>query len=482
MQKSRRFIFVSIFFLVFILAGSAIVLYALGYRLNQEDPVPVAPTGGLSVRVSQEVRVFLDGTSFGVSPLYRSGVDTGTHTVKFQKRGFQDWRKELQFDEYVVTEIEDTLLFPNTLSTSTLFDQDPKDIENVYASPRQTSFLFTQRSSEDEEDKRTLIMYNPREERKLSLTSKGIPAAPITNVTWGQTSNQFLVTINPPDQDKQTFLVTDVSQETPTIKNITSLFPYKRSEAPLSYLTLTNNIVTLQQGGHMFEINVLQDSTSDPIVSDVQLLEATSSRIVYVDQAKNQLFAFSRGDPQDRTQLASNLPANLNEIFISPNDDVYLRANTTEIYTMQKKASNEKATLTKLDLPAKDLKFSGAGKKVIFATDKQIAVRYAREIDNYADREKGETSILYTAQDSTKLTDVQWLPVAEAHILFKENGAYSVVELDNRGKNGASTFSLLEADDIVPRVDGRKLKIFALKNATLEQGSFSIQRDGLFQL
>ncbi len=484
MNKSRRSLFTILFTLIFLIAAPAIVLYALGYRINQGSSVSVSPTGGVSVRVPQKVKVSLDGKYLEQTPVYRSGIQTGRHTVSLEKNGFQPWGKTLKFTPYVVTEIEDTLLFPNNITTTEFFSKDTETVTDVYSSPRYASFVFTTHSSSEEKSEspsRNLYLYQPQEKRQTLLTDQDLPSAPVENIIWGQTNEQFLVTFAATSQNgKQTFLVTNLSQNTPTIKNVTSFFPYDRATTPITYITLTNNIITLQQGGHMFEINLLNETTSSPIVSNVKILKATPSRIVYLNKEQEALITFPRGDKENSTILSTDLPNNINKLYISPQEKVYVRANSTEIYTMTENSS-ESPQLSKLDLPARTLKFSQNGAKSIFATENQIAVRYTKDIKNYADRKKGETSVLYQSEDTT-IDDIQWLPVSEAHILFRENNSYSVVELDDRGEEGASSFSLLEGEHLIPYVDGRTLTFFVLKNNTLKKGSFPIQREGLFQL
>ncbi|MEX0621387.1 MAG: PEGA domain-containing protein [Candidatus Woykebacteria bacterium] len=128
-----------IFLVIAILATTAIIFYASGYRPNLTDR-NIQATGVVSIRSKpSEASVFIDGKSKGTTNVDLSSLQPGKYTVEITKEGFTSWQKEVEVKKEAVNVIE-AVLFPVAPSLRALTFTG---VVNPLASPNGSKVAFS---------------------------------------------------------------------------------------------------------------------------------------------------------------------------------------------------------------------------------------------------------------------------------------------------------------------------------------------------
>jgi len=125
-----------------------IFLYTSGFRLQQgeEEVVNLATTGMISAKsIPEGASVFLDDELVTATNDTISGIEPGMHSLRIVKKGYEEWSKEIEVFEALVTDI-----------TAVLVSQSPtfEPLTNTGASNPSVSPSLSQLAyfSKDEED------------------------------------------------------------------------------------------------------------------------------------------------------------------------------------------------------------------------------------------------------------------------------------------------------------------------------------------
>lgn len=124
-----------------------IFLYTSGYRLNrdEEETVNLATTGMVSAKsIPEGASVFMDDELITATNDTIAGVEPGTHELKMVKKGYEEWTKEIEVFEALVTDITAVLV-----SQSPMFEPlTNTGASNPSASPSHNQLAYF---SKDEE-------------------------------------------------------------------------------------------------------------------------------------------------------------------------------------------------------------------------------------------------------------------------------------------------------------------------------------------
>jgi hypothetical protein len=104
---------------IVILGGitTALYLYTSGYRLNKNDEgtLDMARTGMIGVKsIPDGAGVYLDGKIVTATDDTVSSVKPGIHEIRVVKKGFLEWKKEIEVFEQLVTDITAVLVSQST--------------------------------------------------------------------------------------------------------------------------------------------------------------------------------------------------------------------------------------------------------------------------------------------------------------------------------------------------------------------------------
>lgn len=126
MKLATRQILFVLFFLVFIVAAPAIVLYTAGYRYNFRS-WQIVQTGVLSLTsFPRGATVVIDDIPQTTrTPAVFKNLIPGQHTIRIERTGYTAWEKTLEIESHTTTFADDITLFPHSLpSLSLALEQD----------------------------------------------------------------------------------------------------------------------------------------------------------------------------------------------------------------------------------------------------------------------------------------------------------------------------------------------------------------------
>lgn len=119
-RKARRLFFYSLVIL-FIVAGSSVILYSKGWRIDFETNT-LRQTGAIFVRTQpRDAKLLINDeeierkNGFLLSGTLIKNLIPGDYKLTIQAEGYRKWENVLPVTEEVVTEIKDTILIPESI-------------------------------------------------------------------------------------------------------------------------------------------------------------------------------------------------------------------------------------------------------------------------------------------------------------------------------------------------------------------------------
>lgn len=132
LSKKKRFSYLAICAVLFVVMTPILIFYAAGYRLT--DALKLTHTGGLYITTGQSAtRVYINGTLDKETKLFQKNVliqnlKPGTYKVVTSKDGLISWKKDLIVYPETVTEAH-TFMLP----TNPKLEKAPKSIASLFA-------------------------------------------------------------------------------------------------------------------------------------------------------------------------------------------------------------------------------------------------------------------------------------------------------------------------------------------------------------
>lgn len=178
MKRATRVILLGISCLLFILIAPAVVLYAIGYRLNPANGV-AHPVGVLLVATQPRgATIQVNGTDIGRTPRAVPNLAPGTADLSVTLDSFRPWQKRVTIEATKATDFQHIRLFPTTPATTLLTE----NVTDITLSPNER-FLAAIIG------KTTIRILDPQ---GLAIRQFSLPVVP-TNMTWSPDSSALLV-------------------------------------------------------------------------------------------------------------------------------------------------------------------------------------------------------------------------------------------------------------------------------------------------
>jgi len=177
-----------------------IFLYTSGFRIrkDEEETVNLATTGMVSAKsIPEGASVFLDDELITATNDTISGLEPGFHELRIVKKGYEEWSKEIEVFEALVTDITAVLV-----SQSPMFEPlTNTGASNPNASPSLSQLAYFSKDQENpgvwiipiNQGGLNLFRANPSvvlEDTKVNKYSDG------KSISWSPDENQLLVETN----------------------------------------------------------------------------------------------------------------------------------------------------------------------------------------------------------------------------------------------------------------------------------------------
>jgi len=201
MLMANRNWFQTLLTLVILLGITTLIfLYTSGFRIrkDEEETVNLATTGMVSAKsIPEGASVFLDDELITATNDTISGLEPGFHELRIVKKGYEEWSKEIEVFEALVTDITAVLV-----SQSPMFEPlTNTGASNPNASPSLSQLAYFSKDQENpgvwiipiNQGGLNLFRANPSvvlEDTKVNKYSDG------KSISWSPDENQLLVETN----------------------------------------------------------------------------------------------------------------------------------------------------------------------------------------------------------------------------------------------------------------------------------------------
>lgn len=358
--RSRKILFYILVF-VFLGAGSSIIFYSQGWRINFRE-FKIQKTGAIFIKSHPEnVLLFMDGEAIrNQSGLLQngtliSGLLPKTYEMRAEKNGYYSWTKKIAVHPELVTEYEDIILIPrknplsinekspslNDRKTSLVYDP----IRNIYflvdknsGNKLNLSLLFNNLKERELklpgyiEIKNVLL--HPTDERIAAIATENalyvidINSSTINKISVGKVINSAIsnraIVWGEADNSVGTYYFS--SKEKDLVKPLLSGFNKKIQSSPSG-----NMIGLLQNSGRLYLLSVNNGSLSE-ISNNAQNFEfSDDNQRVAVQEAQNNFMVYDFSKNKE-VSFHPEVSENIHHIFWFRDGEHLILASKSGIY------------------------------------------------------------------------------------------------------------------------------------------------------
>lgn len=479
MEKFKRTLFFWSLVLIFFIITPIIVLEARGYRFDWHRGVFVY-SGTISFKVNpQNITATLNGQLDEKAKLNRinssfnlSGLIPKDYTIEISAPDFYPWNKKIDVHSGVSSE------FWNVILTRKNYKRSPyektRGIEKFFISPKNESVAFTTNSDQDLLVKKMDLDTELTTNSYTLSTWKLIAEDRKENIEWSPDENYLSVPVerNSPNEKnfssmkkniESAYFIIDFDKDS-TI-NLNEFFG-KKEVAYVRWDPKEKGFLFFLEGTTLFRGNVKDASSITQIATDVSAYDLSYNAIYFVQTPNNLLFKTSLDGEIEKTQITNNFPDKNNPevkrltvydesriAFLDQNQNLF-------IYN---EGEHEKY-FQMLGNRILGMHFSNDGKKLLFYSNNEISVYYARDWTVQPIRDENDLNNI--TRYSENLKNIQWYKDYE-HVIFSTGKYTKIIELDARDHRNC--LDLINTDLETP---------FVIHNNGLEKLFFTDQKDG----
>lgn len=480
MNKLQRTIFFWSLVLLFLITAPAVVLRARGYRFDLSRGVFVY-SGSINIKSNpQDINVTLNGKLSESKKLDRinnsfniSGLLPGDYDIKIEAPGFQSWEKEAQVHSGLANEFWNVLLIrdsyektrfqvpaarrffisPNNKLAAT-YGQEGQNLAlgiiDISNDSLQKSFVFEDRSpiSEDIDEN---AEWSPVRNNLISIPS----------LMKKEESSQ---------EDGLEYFIADLSRDRQFSLNG---FLGIKDIRGLRWDPKDENFVFFLDGEDLLRANITDDADVTTIASDVSSFDLSQNSVFYVQRSNKIVYRKSLDGKSDKQQLTYAFPdggpADINKLIVYDEDRIAFLDSDRDLFVFNR--GEQDTYFKKLGSRIVGIHFSNDGKKILFWTNNEISVYFARNWDVQPIRKENEVKNITRYIESIR--NVQWFDDYE-HIIFNVGNYAKIIELDSRDQRNC--MDLLRTDSMSPSIvyDSSLEKLFFTDEENGKWGLYSI--------
>lgn len=439
MQRIRPFLF-WLFVGAFFAIASGVLFYTFGYRFNFERGIFIY-TGSITIKSSPEtVDIRIDNTlippqRLGIlnNSIHIGGLAPGEHFIEVSAPGYLPWVKKTTVQSGLSTEFWNVLLVKEKT--------DPEKIagtafaEKIFPAPT-AGLLAVVKKKEGALTVDILDMNadTPENEQIFSLADASLPTESEDNVEWSQDGKTLLIPVE--QSGERLYFIVDRAT-----KQATPLPTLAQSTKPLHSPrldTTTQGLLFYLENTALYRIDIENPLAAPLLVTEnVKSYNLAGRNIYYLNSGNGIVYQI----PANRN-LAQPTQITLTPIALAPGSSYSLVVYDETRLTLREKETGKLWVYNKVDSSEvilrpvagsgiQGVQFSDDGKKLLFFTDNEISVYFARDWEAQPVRERD--SVMQIARFSNTAKNIQWTRDYE-HILFTLGDSAKIIELDNRDR------------------------------------------------
>ncbi|OHA04516.1 MAG: hypothetical protein A2934_02285 [Candidatus Sungbacteria bacterium RIFCSPLOWO2_01_FULL_47_10] len=418
---------------VFLVLSTFVMLYAFGYYINFRDQT-LTKTGGIFVKSSNAsgIKIFLGGelvkeTLFIMSGALLANLAEGEYVVEIQKDGFLSWKKKINVQKEVVTEIRNIFLVPDRAgaNNATSFGTTTSRYSLLSLSPDETALLIR-----DQGDGLLLRANIPDIVQKNGI--KAItPEKNILSAAWNKDSTRILM-----KELGGRFSILDPAERAP---NNTTPLPEslddEEKNKPARVIAVEfdpafSGVLLLDDSGVLSRFNYAQKGTTSvqTLLENVNSFAVSNDTVLLLFQ--NGFFGRLRKN-EDRVEVLGRkgvyFSGNNARMHGSPEGGVYLIDESGGLFVME----NDDLEIQPQDGSVLGAEFDAKSRKLLYWKEGEFFIVYLKDEQYQPYREKGTRVVIPFS--GGKIKNAAWYGADGEHIVFLTDDGVYITDIDGRG-------------------------------------------------
>lgn len=491
MSKLQRTIFFWSLVFLFLMTAPLVVLKARGYKFDLSRGVFVY-SGSINIKSNpQNINVSLNGEPKESTKLDRinnsfnvSGLLPGEYSIEISAPGFQTWQKKTNVHSGLASEFWNVLLVRDSYeettyenSASQKFFTSPNndfialygekdstlsvEILNTNSNALDNSFSIAQQKMIPEEIEEN-VEWSPVRNNRIS-----IPAYKEAVETKAASLSKALSSQKDIAQPRLNYFIADLSQGNSfSLNDFLDISDIRN----LRWDPQNENFVFFLSGDKLMRANISDKNLLSTIAEDVSAFDLSQNYVFYVQLSNNIVYKKALSGGNDKTQITNNFPEGISgkirKIIIYDNDRMAFLDEKNNLFIFNQ--GEHDTYFKKIGERIIGMYFSNDGKKLLFWTNNEISVYFARDWNVQPTRTENEIKNITRYIESVR--NVQWFSDYE-HIIFNVGNYTKIIELDSRDQRNC--MDLVRTDSLFPHI---------VYNSSLEKLFFTDEKNGQWKL
>jgi len=426
MEKIQRRIFFWTLVAAFFVITPAVVLTAWGYRLDVHRGIFVR-SGSINLKTNpQDFNLYINGklqTSKQLNRVNNSYNITGllpkSYDIAISADGFQTWKKTISVHSGISTEFWNVLLARNNYTQTPYATGDAK---KFFISPK-NDYVAVATSDDAGTTVKIMKLNDKTIADTFSLPGwQFISDSRQENIEWSPNGDHISIpvqkttAITPPksalerNNTPQTETTYAYFVADPATSNTLNLNDFLRKNGlrDVRWDPKDKNYLFFLNSKSLYRANITDPTDITTIAENVSSFDLSKTGVYYAQMPNELVFRTDLDGRSNLTQITNEFPEQLGSpnaklivfddmriAFLNSNKNLYI-FNRGDLNTYFKKLGND----------VDGMQFSNDGKKLLFWTDNEISVYFARQWSVQPTRNEDETQDITRYADPLK--NVQW--------------------------------------------------------------------------
>ena len=435
MEKLKRSIFFWTLFVLFLIAGPAVILYSQGYRFDLKKGIFVH-SGTITFKANpQNFSVEINGKPNDSKQLNRinssfniSGLLPGDYEIKLERDGFQNWSKKTDVHSGMASEFWNIILVRSSYEKA---EYDAPGAEKFYISPK-SDYAAYEKKTDSGLEVDLFNISNEKNDYSYSFPDWNfIEDSRRENIEWSPEQSYLSVPVEKNSDDgakEYGYYIVDIDGNTSFKLN--DFFDFKNlsnvrwDPKEKGYLFFLND-------NSLYRANVKDKSNLVKITEDVYSFDLSKTDLYFVKNPNNLVYKTATNGQSEPQQLTSNFPDGKNipiyRIITYDESRIALIDREKNLYVYNR--GEHDTYFRKLGENIEGVHFSDDGKKLLFWTKNEISVYFT--LDWQVQPARSENDLTAITRYSDEIENVQWFKDYE-HVIFSTGKYVKIIELDPR--------------------------------------------------
>lgn len=438
-NPGRRFFF-WILVLLFFVTTATVLFLTFGYRFDANRGLFVH-TGSFTLKVTplENIVIEVDGKVVPMKKLsilndafHIGGQMPGEHFIRVQAPGYSDWEKKAVIESGRSTEFWNITLIGNSYPQTAI--PETESVKKIFPSPENNLFALLE-TREQGTLVKTLDTDTMLQSEIAFIPETSLITSSDENLEWAPNTENILIPLIDTDGQRTSFLI---NIESGTVTNLTLQSHISNIHYP-RWDGRRKNVFYFLSENTLYEWSTeTLDTPPVAIMEKISGYDISQNSIYFIDAETGIVFRLKSGDTREEAKQVTSkeidAPNALYALTVYDEDRIAIRDRETgRLFIFN---SGEDEYFQMLGNGIRGVQFSNDGKKLLFASEREIFVYFVRPWSTQPLRSENE--ILQIARFANEIRFAQWTEDYE-HVLFAYNNTIKTIELDHRDRRDMRT-------------------------------------------